>query len=99
MPKGLRVPPSTEPPPIACPRIRMSIQKAWVDAMRSFSHRQMTDRGQGALIMVMSMAMVISILGAGLITATLSTGSTVESNLIQRYAYRALESGENAYTN
>ena len=77
----------------------MSIQKAWVDAMKSFPQRQRTDRGQGALIMVMSMALVLMILGAMLMTTTISTDSTVETNLIQRYAYRALESGENAYMN
>src|ERR1035437_7666539 len=67
--------------------------------MKSFSQKQRTDRGQGALIMVMSMAMVLMILGATLVTTTLSTDTTVETNLIQRYAYRALESGENAYMN
>jgi hypothetical protein len=67
--------------------------------MKSFSQKQRTDRGQGALIMVMSMALVMMVLGATLVTTTLSTDTTVETNLIQRYAYRALESGENAYMN
>src|ERR1035437_2750505 len=77
----------------------MNIQGAWVDTMKSLLHRQRTDRGQGALIMVTSMAMIMMILGAMLMTTTSSTGSTVETNLIQRYAYVALESGENAYMN
>src|ERR1035437_5006508 len=49
--------------------------------------------------MVMSMTMVMLILGAMLMTTTVATGSAVESNFVQRYAYRALEAGENAYAN
>jgi hypothetical protein len=60
--------------------------------------RRPGDRGQAALVVVVALAVALSLVGAVMVNAISNNDPIVAQASIQRYAYRALASGINAYT-
>ena len=67
-------------------------------AARSGLVRRRADGGQAALIVVVALTVALSLVGAVMVNAISNNDPIVTQASIQRYAYRALASGLNAYT-
>ena len=56
-----------------------------------------SDTGQSALVMVLAVTIILTLTAGVLVGVTVNNDPLVQSASVQRYAYRALESGLNAY--
>jgi hypothetical protein len=63
----------------------------------SRQHRTFGDQGQSALILVIGMVLLITTIGGVMVTNITNNDPILKQASIQRYAYRALASGLNAY--
>ncbi|HEV3367586.1 MAG TPA: hypothetical protein VG054_08980, partial [Acidimicrobiales bacterium] len=66
---------------------------------RRTDRHSLADRGQAALVVVVAFVIMLSIFGGVMVNSIVNNAPILAQASIQRYAYRALASGLNAYQN
>src|SRR5580658_1347686 len=91
----------THSPSTSChrrvPRRRSVIGTVWNRGRDARRRRMRSDLGQTALLLVVGLTVLMSTIGAVMVSSIVHNEPILSQTSVQRYAYRALASGLNAY--